>query len=82
MSVNDLLLIIFGAVLIVAGAVMWKTSSRFASTFRSLSPMGQNSKVSKRTYTSKNVRWAAGGAVVIGIIMIVAGIVQFATHGI
>ncbi|MEY9853837.1 putative membrane protein YphA (DoxX/SURF4 family) [Leifsonia sp. EB41] len=64
-----------GCVVVPAGVLLWRHAEGAAKSFRRPGSTLFGDKAADTVYTASNVKWAAGGWVVIGSIMFVSGLV-------
>jgi len=73
----DYALVIFaliGVGAIVAGVAIWRHAEAVAGFFRGIGQPMLGQRASAKTYTGRNMKWAGGGYVVVGVIFIVVAV--------
>jgi hypothetical protein len=64
-----------GGVFAIIGVLLWRHAARAADSFRKAGSMLFGDKTAETVYTAWNLKWGAGGAVVVGAIMFISGLV-------
>jgi hypothetical protein len=59
----------------IIGVLLWRHAARAADSFRKAGSMLFGDKTAETVYTAWNLKWGAGGAVVVGAIMFISGLV-------
>ena len=70
---------LLGCVFVPAGVLLWRHADGAAKSFHRSGSTFFGGKAADTVYTASNVKWAAGGWVVVGVIIFVNGLV-FTIH--
>jgi hypothetical protein len=62
-----------GGVFAIVGVLLWRHAEGAAESFRKTGSMFFGDKTAETVHTAWNLKWGAGGAVVIGAIMFISG---------